>query len=325
MKRLLKTIYVIIILSILPLSAKSQIGCKVTLTDPPQVSAPSIGTSATTQPTCATQTGSVALDGLPGGNWTIICSNGESKTGSGSSYNFSGLKSGKSYTFTVLNSNGCASPVSAQAIINATACLSVLKVVDNPLPIAGSNVVFTISVTNGGPDNATGVYVLESIPDGYEYVSNTADSGTYDQTSGIWTIGDLAVNAKATLKITVKVNTKGEYTNTATVKNNNESDPDSSNDTSTALTEPEILIIPDGFSPNEDGHNDTFTIVHSSYMTIELYVYNRWGNIVFESKNYQNDWKSDDLPDGTYYRIAVVRNTKANTTQKLSGYITLKR
>jgi uncharacterized repeat protein (TIGR01451 family)/gliding motility-associated-like protein len=203
--------------------------------------------------------------------------------------------------------------------------LSIIKIVDNPLPIVGSNVVFTITVSNNGPNDATGVYVLESLPTGYEYVSNTADSGTYDQVTGIWTIGNLSVNAKAILKITAKVKTDGEYTNTATVKNNNEPDPDPSDDTSTAVTDPEILLIPDGFSPNGDGHNDKFVILHSNYMNIEIYIYNRWGNIVYESKNYQDDWDGDNLPDGTYYRIAVVRNTKANTTQKLPGYITLKR
>ena len=34
-----------------------------------------------------------------------------------------------------------------------------------------------------------------------------------------------------------------------------------------------------------------------------MQVYNRWGNRVFESDNYNGDWKGDNLPDGTYYYV----------------------
>jgi hypothetical protein len=34
-----------------------------------------------------------------------------------------------------------------------------------------------------------------------------------------------------------------------------------------------------------------------------LSVFNRWGSLVFEKENYQNDWNGANLPDGTYYYI----------------------
>ncbi len=73
----------------------------------PRPSTISIGT--TTQPTCALPTGSVQLNNLPSGNWTI---NPGAISGSGSSYTVSGLAPG-SYSFTVTNSGGCASNSSA--------------------------------------------------------------------------------------------------------------------------------------------------------------------------------------------------------------------
>ena len=63
----------------------------------------SIGTI--TQPTCAVPTGSVQLNNLPSGNWTI---NPAAILGNGSSYTVSGLAAGN-YSFTVTNSAGCTS------------------------------------------------------------------------------------------------------------------------------------------------------------------------------------------------------------------------
>ena len=103
-------------------------------------------------------------------------------------------------------------------------------------------------------------------------------------------------------------------------------------DTSTARVMVMVtgLTIPDGFSPNGDAINDTFVIQRSSNLTINLIVFNRWGNKVFEKSNYANDWdgtgiNNQPLPEGTYYRIVEVTNTTTGEKQRLSGVITLKR
>jgi gliding motility-associated-like protein len=73
---------------------------------------------------------------------------------------------------------------------------------------------------------------------------------------------------------------------------------------------PYRIFVPDGFSPNEDGVNDNFVIRSEVPLDIELKVYNRWGNLVYENKHYKNDWNGnanrgvvigEGLPDGTYY------------------------
>lgn len=72
------------------------------------------------------------------------------------------------------------------------------------------------------------------------------------------------------------------------------------------------LSVPTGFSPNGDGINDTFVIPELGlYDKSRITIYNRWGDIVYETLDYQNDWngtcQSDfcigagDLPEGTYY------------------------
>ena len=84
--------------------------------------------------------------------------------------------------------------------------LSLAKTVDIATPDVGSNVVFTIEVTNDGPSDATGVEVTDQLPTGYTFKSS---DGAYVSGTGIWTIGDLANTATATLNITAKVNATG--------------------------------------------------------------------------------------------------------------------
>lgn len=66
------------------------------------------------------------------------------------------------------------------------------------------------------------------------------------------------------------------------------------------------LVIPNVFSPNGDGINDVFRIRYlSQYPGSSMTIFNRWGNTVFESADYKNDWQpnEDEAPDGTYYFI----------------------
>ena len=72
----------------------------------------SIGTI--TQPTCSTSSGSVILNNLPTGNWTI---NPGAISGSGTSTTINGLSPG-TYNFTVTNNNGCISNPSSNVVIS---------------------------------------------------------------------------------------------------------------------------------------------------------------------------------------------------------------
>ena len=57
---------------------------------------------------------------------------------------------------------------------------------------------------------------------------------------------------------------------------------------------------------DDDGVNETFTIRNLPSSGIILIVSNRWGKVVYETQNYQNDWDGGDNSDGTYfYRIKV--------------------
>jgi gliding motility-associated-like protein len=62
--------------------------------------------------------------------------------------------------------------------------------------------------------------------------------------------------------------------------------------------------IPNVFTPNGGQGNDTFEIEGlEKYNGAELTIFNRWGQNVYESANYRNDWRANDLSEGTYWYV----------------------
>ena len=81
--------------------------------------------------------------------------------------------------------------------------------VDNTSPYIGDQISITISAWCYGGDiaGAGNVNVNCSLPDGLDFISYTADQGTYDSISGIWNLGNLLVeNSPINMTIIVEVN-----------------------------------------------------------------------------------------------------------------------
>lgn len=99
------------------------------------------------------------------------------------------------------------------------------------------------------------------------------------------------------------------------------------------VTDEVIIDVPGGFSPNGDGINDAFVIVGlEKYPENELYVYNRWGNLVYSAKPYNNDWKGEsnnetlrisgeEVIDGTYFYVLYLNAGE----EPLKGSLELRR
>ena len=126
-----------------------------------------------------------------------------------------------------------------------TSDLQIEKTVSPTSASVGSEVVFTVTATNNGPDNDTSVYVTDLLPKGLDYVSDNS-GGSYYLNNGLWLIGSLANGASVTLEITAVVTGEaiaGEsIINSAFVTGNN-IDPDFTNNVDTAeieITEPPI-------------------------------------------------------------------------------------
>ncbi|MBS9462726.1 DUF11 domain-containing protein [Flagellimonas sp. 389] len=196
-----------------------------------------------------------------------------------------------------------------------TTDIGVAKTVDNATPNIGDEVSFTITITNQGSLQATNIGIEEQVPSGYRLVSFQASDGTYDGVSGFWEIEVLDALGTANLQLIVEVLDINDYVNTASLAFVDQLDVNNTNDSAEATVEPSCLIIYNEFSPNGDGVNEFFKIdCISRYPNNLLQVYNRWGNIVFEQRSYNNDWdgtsngratiqKGDLLPVGTYYYV----------------------
>ena len=86
-------------------------------------------------------------------------------------------------------------------------------------------ITYTITVTNNGPDTATGVQITDKLPSGLQYTSSNTLTGTYDSNTGIWNIGTINNGTVLTLTITAKITaTTGTIKNKATKTAENEYD-----------------------------------------------------------------------------------------------------
>jgi gliding motility-associated-like protein len=70
----------------------------------------------------------------------------------------------------------------------------------------------------------------------------------------------------------------------------------------------EELQIPTVFTPNSDGMNDVFNIVGTDITGLEMQIYNRWGQLLFETNQINEGWNGrttagNIAPDGTYFYI----------------------
>jgi gliding motility-associated-like protein len=86
------------------------------------------------------------------------------------------------------------------------------------------------------------------------------------------------------------------------------------------------IIIPNIFSPNGDnssegGTNEFFFIDGlQAYPNSKIRIFNRWGNLVFESDNYKNNWDANESEDGVYFYTLEV-----NILGSFSGTVTVVR
>ena len=77
--------------------------------------------------------------------------------------------------------------------------------------------------------------------------------------------------------------------------------------------------IPNIFTPNDDGTNDVFEIEGiEDFPKSTLRIFGRWGNMIYENSNYNNNWNGGEHPEGVYYFL-VERSDGKN----FEGYVHL--
>ncbi|MEP7169311.1 MAG: gliding motility-associated C-terminal domain-containing protein [Bacteroidota bacterium] len=69
-----------------------------------------------------------------------------------------------------------------------------------------------------------------------------------------------------------------------------------------------FIYVPNSFTPNGDGLNDTFGISGEAIQKFSMRIFNRWGEMIFETSNTNDQWngtfKGQKVPMGSYvYKI----------------------
>jgi len=84
--------------------------------------------------------------------------------------------------------------------------------------------------------------------------------------------------------------------------------------------EPCALKIPNVITPNSDGKNDQFFIENlGQHPNSQLMIFDRWGRLVYETDNYQNNWTGDGVSDGTFFYVLKTPDDSKN----YQGYLTV--
>ena len=175
---------------------------------------------------------------------------------------------------------------------------------DNVVVYAQPNAFFTGDPEPPLPLGATVVFTDQS----------TGNGGTI--TSRIWSLDGVDVGEGSTW---TWVNAQpGDHTITLTITT---ADGCSDTYTVTYFITPEDIVIPNVFTPNNDGLNDRFVIENVQFYRNELTIFNRWGQPIFEAKDYRNQWSGSDVSDGTYYYLLRL----TDSSREFTGHVTVLR
>jgi len=125
----------------------------------------------------------------------------------------------------------------------------------------------------------------------------------------------------------ITVNNEGQYWVTVTSEKSCQAA-----DTVMVLWGGEPFYLPNAFTPNGDGLNDEFKPVqrYDLVKTYHLYIYNRWGQLIFDSPDINTGWdgtyKGQPVEQGTYvYKIVYTASSTGNEPQSVAGNVTLLR
>jgi|GEM_PF-970902 len=224
---------------------------------------------------------------------------------------FDVVSSTPGYGFLPLDSN-CAT-----IIIHGTD-IGVVKEVNDTVPSIGDTVAYTITVTNYGPDRATGIRVMDLLPLGLLYVSHSVAGGTgaYDPVTGEITLDDLAIGSSATvtLRCRVEQGAPTEIVNCASLKRLDQTDVDITDDRSCATIRPRARRAQLALSKTVDNSAPHFGAPLSYTITLTNNGPQEATNIVAR----------DLLPTGVRYSSHTLSDPSA-TFDPASGLLTIPR
>ena len=85
---------------------------------------------------------------------------------------------------------------------------------------------------------------------------------------------------------------------------------------------PLSIYMPTAFTPNDDGLNDYFQAIGFGVQKFTLFIYNRWGLLIYKSSDEKEKWEAKGVPDGVYVYKIICEGYDGNILRK-TGTITI--
>jgi gliding motility-associated-like protein len=140
----------------------------------------------------------------------------------------------------------------------------------------------------------------------------TPSGGPFDQYS--WNTGDTTQS--------ISIREAGKYSLLATDQIGCES-----HDTINVKSSNSFVVFPNAFTPNADGDNDVFRPLANNVVKFHMAIYNRWGQLLFESDDAETGWPGmtggKDSPVGLYVYVATYEFKYLGETNTARGSFSL--
>jgi gliding motility-associated-like protein len=95
------------------------------------------------------------------------------------------------------------------------------------------------------------------------------------------------------------------------------------------LTQSPFAYIPNAFTPNDDGTNETWSFATGYVKTFEVVIYNRWGQLIFTGKNANATWdgtyNGKAVPQDVYYYKITITGFDSQDVIEKTGMVTVVR
>jgi gliding motility-associated-like protein len=190
----------------------------------------------------------------------------------------------------VLTVNGvCANADSDTVTVSNFVNNLAVSIIDSSTTCANTPFNLNSSVTGGYPNYTYSWFILPNVN---SISSNSFLSATSPDTQGSYTVAVVVSDSCAYQQTAYEI---------------------------IVVLPPCSVTIPNIITPNGDGANEFFKIKNLEFHpNTSVTIFDRWGKKVFESPNYNNEWKADGVSDGTFFYVIEVPDDK-----KYSGFITV--
>ncbi|WP_291782550.1 gliding motility-associated C-terminal domain-containing protein, partial [Cecembia sp.] len=197
----------------------------------------------------------------------------------------------------------------------------------------GDEFDYIIELVNNSDVTAFNVVITDDLPSGVSYVTTNILENPQDlsvavrtgQGQVIYEIPEMPGRATITIRLRVRANPlSGQDQVTirnviAVLADQVELVPEDNNDEDVNIVNG--FFIPNVITPNNDGRNDFFVVKGlNKFVSNKIVIFNRWGDHVFESDNYQNNWNAEGLIDGTYFYVLTAIDNEGREHQ-FKGWI----